>query len=342
MGTYYRWGILGAGIIARKMAEAIHATDGSELLAVGSKSRDRARRFAEEMNVPRAGDYEALLTDPEIDIVYVATTHNFHHANALLALEHGKHVVIEKPITVNAAEARELIDSARRKGLFLMEAMWSRFLPSWVRMRELIRDGAIGDVRLIDVTFGKFAPPQFEKRLNDPALAGGATLDIGVYPISFACYIAGETPVTSSSTARLNPAGVDELAAYQLSFPTGAAAQIATSFNLRMEDRAAVYGTHGYIVFSDFPGGAEFTVCHHGGDNEACREERVSLEQAQNGFVYQVADVTACLDRGLTESAVMPVEESRDIIALIDGMREQWGVRYANDDLEFQDPGGFV
>ncbi|MDA3949163.1 MAG: Gfo/Idh/MocA family oxidoreductase [Spirochaeta sp.] len=331
MSTHYRWGIMGAGIIARKMADALHATERAELLAVGSKSAERARQFAEEMNVPRAGTYDELLRDPEIDIVYVATTHNYHHANALLALEHGKHVVIEKPITVNAAEAQELIDTARVKGLFLMEALWARFVPSWVRMRKLIREGAIGEVRLIDVSFGKFAPPQFQKRLNDPALAGGATLDIGVYPISFCCYLAGEMPVESSSTARLTSAGVDEFAAYQLSFPSGATAQIATSFNLRMTNRATVYGTRGYIEFSDFPRGDAFTVAIHDGDNDALREERITLDQAENGFVYQVAEVTSCLDQGLLESSIMPAEESRDIMALMDRMRTSWGVVYEND-----------
>lgn len=322
---------MGAGIIARKMAGALNASERAELRAIGSKSPERAQRFAAEMNVPRAGTYEELLSDPEIDIIYVATTHNFHYENALLAMEHGKHVLIEKPLTVNAAEAQELIDTARAKGLFLMEALWTRFLPSWVRMRELIREGAIGEVRMIDVTFGKFAPPQFQTRLNDPALAGGATLDLGVYPLSFCCYLTGETPTDSTSTARLNSAGVDELAMYELSFPSGASAQIATSFNLRMSNRATVYGTRGYIDFPGFAGGDAFTVAIHNGDNDALEERRINLDQEENGFVYQVAEVTSCLDRGLRESPIMPVDESRAIIALMDGMRAQWGVVYEND-----------
>ncbi|MFW5643202.1 MAG: Gfo/Idh/MocA family protein [Alkalispirochaeta sp.] len=327
----YRWGIMGAGIIARKMTAALAETENAEAFRVGSKDPERARRFAMETGIPRWGDYRDLVTDPEVDIVYVATTHNFHAENALLAMEHGKHLLIEKPITVNAVEAERLMRTAREKDLFLMEALWTRFLPSWQKMREIVRSGGIGEVRLIDLTFGKFVPPHFEKRLNDPDLAGGASLDLGVYALTFCAWIFGALPDGLRSTARLTPRGVDELATYQLSFPSGGIAQIATGFNLRMSDRATIYGTRGEIEFTGFPGGSSFVLARHDGGNEILGTEEIALEQVENGFRYQVEEVIACLDGGVRESTIMPPSESTGIIALIDGMRREWGMVYPND-----------
>jgi len=331
MKTGYRWGIMGAGIIARKMAAALAETEGTEALRVGSKDAARARHFAEETGIPRWGDYRDLVTDPEVDIIYVATTHNFHAGNALLAMDHGKHLLIEKPITVTGAEADRLVQTAREKDLFLMEALWTRFLPSWRSMKEVVRSGRIGEVRLIDLTFGKFVPSHFEERLNDPDLAGGASLDLGVYALSFCTWIFGSLPDNLRSTARITPRGVDELATYQLSFPSGGVAQVATGFNLRMSDRATIYGTRGEIEFTGFPGGASFVIARHDGGNEILGTEEITLDQVENGFRYQVEEVTACLDRGARESAIMPPTESAAVIALIDGMRREWGVVYPND-----------
>jgi predicted dehydrogenase len=327
----YGWGIMGAGIIARKMAEALGQSDRCELLVIGSKSGERAESFAGEWNIPRYGSYEDLLKDPEIDVVYVATTHNFHYANAKMALEYGKHLLVEKPFTIHAGEADELIEIARSRGLFLMEAIWTRFLPSWMKIRELIQAGLIGEVRFIDIVFGKIIPPQFEKRLNDPALAGCATLDLGIYPISFCSYIMGEIPEKSGSMSHPGRLGVDETAAYQLAFSTGAIAQIGTSFSIRMDDRAVIYGTRGIIDFSGFPGGDRFRIRMHDGKDGALREEELILEQEENGFVYEVEEVLSCLDRGAGESAVIPLQESRDLMELMDGMRHSWGLVYPDE-----------
>jgi dihydrodiol dehydrogenase / D-xylose 1-dehydrogenase (NADP) len=331
MKETYRWGIMGAGIIACKLADALRQNNRSELYFVGSKSRERAQFFAREMAVPRWGSYEELISDPLVDIIYVATTHNFHHANAKMALEAGKHLLVEKPFTVNAREADDLVKIASRKGLFLMEAIWTRFLPSWKSIRELLSEGAIGKVGFFDISFGKFVPPEFEKRLNDPALAGGATLDLGIYPLSFCCYMAREIPDKSTSLCRLSSSGVDELASYQLSFPSGPMAQIGTGYNLWMENRAVIYGSQGAVVFPDFVGGDRFTVRIHKGANEIVSEEAVIVQQHENGFIYQVEEVISSLDRGLTESPVIPLKESRDIMELMDRIRRQWGLSYEND-----------
>ncbi len=327
----YGWGIMGAGIIARKMSDALHQNPRCKLLHVGSKSEERAKSLAGECNIPRYGTYEDLLRDPEIDVVYVATTHNFHYANAKMALENGKHILMEKPFTVNAGQADELIGIARSRGLFLMEAIWTRFLPSWTKIRELLRTDLIGDVRFIDILFGKIVPPEFEKRLNDPALAGGATLDLGIYPLSFCSYIMGEVPEKSASMIHPGKYGVDETAACHLPFSNGAIAQIGTSFNIQMDDRALIYGTRGMIDFPGFPGGDRFRVRLHDGGDGAFREEEFLLKQADNGFIYEVQEVVDCLDRGTGESEVISLKESRDLMELMDGMRYSWGLVYPDE-----------
>jgi len=319
---------MGAGIIARKMAGALERNPRCSLLHIGSKSMERASRFAREMQVPRWGNYGDLLNDEEVDVVYVATTHNFHHETAKLALNHGKHVLLEKPFTVNAGEADELIEIAANKGLFLMEAIWTRFLPSWKKLRALLESGAIGEVRYIDVTFGKFVPPQFEARLKDPKLAGGATLDLGIYPISFCCDMVGEIPVKEKSLCRFSDLGVDELSCYQLDFPSGAVAQVSTSYNLWMEDRAVIYGTKGALILNDFGGGNVIQVLTHNGSNTVENREEIVLSHDENGFVYEVDEVVGCLDQGVPESSVIPLKESRDIMELMDHIRHSFGLVY--------------
>lgn len=331
MKTRYNWGIMGAGIIARKMADALGREKRSMLLSIGSKDPERARAFAEETGCPRHGSYRELLEDPEIDIVYVASTHNFHYESAKAALEKGKHVLVEKAFTVNAQQAKDLAALARSNNCFLMEAMWTRFLPSWREMRRIVQEGEIGKPGFLELNFGKFIPPCFERRLNDPALAGGASLDLGVYALSFVYYLLGEYPETVASHCRKNEEGVDALASYQLSFPSGASAQITVSFDLWTESRAALFGSTGAIIFPGFADGSSFTLLRHDGGNEVLEEEDLDFEQEENGFVYEAAECIDCISAGRLESPIMPLEESVEILRLIDTMREQWGLRYEAD-----------
>lgn len=328
MSVRLRWGIMGAGIIARRMAEAIAVHIDSELLWVSSKDRHRAASLAAELHVPAWGTYEEMLSDDAVDIVYVATTHNFHHSNALAALEHGKHVVVEKPFTVNAVEATQVIELAKQNGLFLMEGMWTRFLPSYHQMRRVIREGCIGDVRYLTIPFGKYADPRYLRRLTEPDLAGGATLDMGIYAISFCCFMLGSRPSTWDSVCRFSPEGVDEQAAYQFVFPSGEIAQVCTSYAVNMERRAALYGTHGYIIFPDFPFGSRFHTCRHNGTNDCIEELTSEADHGSNGFIYELDEVARCVEQGLKESPLIPWEETREIMQLIDSMRAKWGLLY--------------
>lgn len=323
-----RWGILGPGNIANRLADAVAREPGHELGAVASKTFDKARDFAERHGLRAAADYDDLVGDDSLDVIYVATTHNFHHEGARLALEHGRHVLVEKPITVNAAQLRDLIDLARARELFLMEAMWTRFLPTWQTLRDRVASGVIGEVRHIDVSFGGIVPAHYEQRLKDPALAGGVTLDMGVYPIGYACHVLGERPRDTESMIRSSDRGVDEIACYLFRFPGGCLTTISTSFELWMPMRAMIHGTLGAIEHPDFMWKPGFRIHHHGGTGEVADVEEVEVEHEENGFVYQVREVGRCLERGALESEVVALEESFEIMAVMDGMRERWGLRY--------------
>lgn len=322
------WGIIGAGIIAEKMADALHQNKDSELLAVASKSIDRAQNFSEKNNVPIACSYEKIVNNNDIDIIYVATTHNFHFKNAKLALEHGKHVLVEKAFTVNAPEAETLAKIAENRKLFLMEAIWVRFLPSYKLLKKILADSRIGEVKQINVSFGNFVPPMYEKRLTDPYLAGGVTLDMGVYPINFVCYMLGELPSEVKSMTRFNNSGVDEISDYMFKFPSGCMVTINTSFNLGMKRTAMIYGSKGYIEFPEFQSGEKFFINTHNGTNEIKSTEEIVEKNQENGFIYQVEEVVNCIRDGKIESSVIPIKETVDIMKLMDGMRDEWGFRY--------------
>ena len=322
------WGIIGAGIIAEKLADAVRSVEGCRIAAVASKSAQRAEAFAVRNQIETACSYAELVDNPDIDVVYVATTHNYHRENVRLALEHGKSVLVEKPFTVNGSEARDIADLARDRGLFLMEAMWIRFLPSFRRLQEAVAEGRIGEVRQVSVHFGKFVQPQFAARLSDPNLAGGASLDLGCYPISFISGILGERPSEVQSMCRLSDSGVDELDDYSFRYPSGALAQVCTGFQLFMADRALFYGTQGYIDYPDFQGGESFTIHRHDGTNRILASETITAPRHENGFVYQVQEVKHCLASERTESPRMPLSESVALMEVLDRMREDWGLKY--------------
>jgi dihydrodiol dehydrogenase / D-xylose 1-dehydrogenase (NADP) len=322
------WGIIGAGIIAEKMADALNQNKESELLAVASKSPERARIFAKNNNVPQVCTYNEIVNNNDIDIIYVATTHNFHFENAKLALEHGKHVLVEKAFTINAGEAQKLAEIATEKNLFLMEAIWVRFLPSYILLKKLLSEGIIGEVKQINVSFGNFVAPKYEKRLTDPTLAGGVTLDMGIYPISFVCYILSELPSDVKSMTRFSELGVDEISDYMFKFPSGCMSVINTSHKLLMNNTAIIYGSKGYIEFPNFQDGEKFIIKRHDGKSEIESSREIIVKNATNGFIYQVQEIVDCIKTGKLESSIIPVKETIGIMKLMDGMRAEWGFKY--------------
>ncbi|MDB6122904.1 MAG: oxidoreductase domain protein [Pedosphaera sp.] len=318
-----RWGIIGTGAIARKFAEGLTALLDAELVGIGSRSQAKADEFAAQFNVPfRYDSYEALANDPEIDAIYVATPHSLHAENTLLALEAGKPVLCEKPFTINAQQAELVIQTARSKKLLAMEAMWTRFLPMMVRLKEMLAEGTIGEVRTLTADFG-FKAKSEEGRLFDPAFGGGALLDVGVYPISLASMLFG-TPATVTGSAELGSTGVDEQAAMVLTHPGGELALLHTSIRTNTFHEATIVGTEGKIKLQpSWWQGTDMTLFLDDGG-----EELLEFPYTGNGYQFEAAAFMECLLGGKTECAIMPLDETLSIMKTMDGLRAQWGLKY--------------
>ena len=324
MSTPLRWGILAPGSIARQFATGLQALPSAELVAVGSRTLARAEDFAAKFHVPRTyGSYAQLAADPQVDAVYVASPHPFHMEHAILCLEAGKAVLCEKPFTLNFKQARQLVKIARKNKTFLMEAMWTRFIPIMAQVRQWVDNGAVGDVHLVAADFGFRAGFNPEGRLFNPALGGGALLDIGVYTISFAAMILGSDPVYINGIAHLGPSGVDEQAGMLLGYAGGAMANLSTSIRTTTPGEARIVGTEGTIaVDPPFWKSTAATLKNGAG------EKRVELAMEGNGYNYEAAEVARCLRQDELESPLMPLDESLEIMKIMDALRAQWGLKY--------------
>lgn len=322
-----RWGILGPGKIARTFAAALREAQGAELVAVGSRSPERARAFADEFAVPRSwGSYAALAADPEVDAVYVASPHSEHHDHTLLCLAAGKHVLVEKALALNAAQAAAMIAAARHRRLALMEAMWTRFLPLYRRIGALIARGDLGEVRLLQADFGFRAAFDPAGRLFNPALAGGALLDLGVYPVSLSSLLFG-APVSIQAAGNLAPTGVDQEVAAVLHHTGGGLTVLSASLVAETPREAVIVGTRGRLrVLTPWWGGTRMVVQLAGQP-----EETVSLPARGRGDVHQVEAFMDLIRGGRTESPVMPLDESLSIMKTLDEIRRQVGVVYPQE-----------
>jgi len=324
MADTLRWGILGTGAIAHKFATGLTAALGAQLVAVGSRAQESADTFADTFNIPRRhASYEALSADPEVEAIYVSTPHPFHAANSMLCLEAGKAVLCEKPFTINAQEADAVIALARQKRVFLMEAMWTRYLPAIVRLRELIASGVIGEVRMLAADFGFRTGFNEESRLFDLALGGGGLLDVGVYPISLAYMLLG-APAHIASTAHLGATGVDEQAAWLFRYAGGQIAVLSSAIRTNTPQEAYIIGTEATIKISTPWWDANELILTRDGQ---APEVIVPLREG-NGYNYEALEVARCLHAGLLESPLMPLDETRAIMATMDTLRAQWGLKY--------------
>lgn len=320
-----KWGIMGTGTIAQKFTRDLAFVDHAKAVAVGSRSYESALQFAKTHRIAQAyGSYEELVHDPDIDAIYVATPHPFHKQNVLLSLEAGKAVLCEKPMTVNASELKEMMAFAHSRKLFLMEAMWTRFLPAIVKVREWIHEGKIGDVRQVEADFGFCVPYDPQGRLFDPALGGGALLDAGIYPVSFASMILGPHPTKVLSTAHMGDTGVDDEFSAILEYESGQTATLHGAVRLNLQNGAYVFGTKGFIHIPDhFFSANQATLYVDEVATETFLDERESM-----GYNFEAQEVGRCLEKGVTESAVMSLQESLGIMQLLDQIRGQWGLRY--------------
>ncbi|HXF02835.1 MAG TPA: Gfo/Idh/MocA family oxidoreductase [Arthrobacter sp.] len=332
-GRPLRWGVVSTGAIATLVSEDLTRLADAVLQAVSSRNHANAVAFQRRFGFATAyfdGDagagYDQLFADPEVDVVYVATPHGQHYGIARRALEAGKHVLCEKSLTINAREALELTELAADRGLFLMEAVWTRFLPIINRAWEILASGELGEVRWVQADLGFPAVYDPAARLWNPAAGGGALLDLGVYPLTWALGTLG-FPQTVSATGLVNDDGVDAQNAMTLSYGTGAQAQLACSLQAASPRTATVACTGGWLR-SNAPlhHPTELTIEPHLG------EARVeTFPTVGHGYVFELREVTRCIQAGLQQSPTMPWADTVDTMRLFDGVRAQLGVSYAND-----------
>ena len=321
-----RWGVVGPGAIATSFADAMQLTDGGTIVAVASRSAERAAVFGDRYGVPaRYGDYESLAADPEVDVVYVATPQSRHEPDTLSLLRAGKHVLCEKPFALNARQAATMIEEARSRGLFLMEAIWSRFLPAYRSLVEVIGEHRIGEPLLVEADFGFRRPHEPEHRLFDLALGGGGLLDLGIYPLQLCSLVLG-TPEHVVADGVVGETGVDEVVAAVLRHHGGRLGVVKASIRVGMSCTARISGTDGWIdlpAFMHCP--SSLTVTTSAGP------ERIDGSYEGNGLQFEIEEVHRCLAEGSMESRVMPLDETRALAGTLDAIRAQVGVVYPGE-----------
>jgi predicted dehydrogenase len=325
-----RWGILGTGFIAGLQTPDL-VDNGSVVQAVGSRTMASAAEFAARFQIPTShGSYEDLVADPEVDVVYISTPHPFHHENALLALDAGKHVLIEKPFAMNAWQAREIVELAETKGLIALEAMWTRYLPHMVRIRELIRSGALGEVRTVIADHNQNLPKDPAHRLNDPALGGGALLDLGIYPVSFAFDVFG-APTGIRAAASMTETGVDRQTAMIFEYDGGQQAVLHCALDTAGPNQASIIGTEGRIeIPSVWYTPSAFTRY----DADGNVVERFDEPVTGRGMQYQAQEMERLIAAGSIANDILPPRQSIQVMEAMDEVRRQIGLVYASDDKD--------
>jgi predicted dehydrogenase len=323
-----RWGIVGPGRIAEGVAADLALVEGARMVAVGSRSMQRAEAFAARHGIERPyGSYAEVLADPDVDVLYVATPHAQHHAVAVAALDAGKALLVEKSFTATTAGAAEVVDLARQRGIFVMEAMWTRFQPAVVRLRELVADGALGDVRTVQADLGTTREYDPAHRLFNLGLGGGALLDLGVYVVSFAQMLLG-TPDRVVAVGSLFPSGVDAEATLLLDHGDGRSSALVTSVRQVLPGSARVFGTAGWIDVLPRFHHPQTMVLHRAG----AEPETITLPQTGTGYFHELVEVTECLRAGRSESSVMPLADTLAVQTVLGEASDQLGVRHAEDD----------
>lgn len=321
-----RWGVAGPGGIAARFAEGMRLVDDGAIVAVASRSIARADAYGDKFGVAnRYGSYEDLAADPDVDVVYVATPHSRHEHDTLMFVEAGKHILCEKPFALNARQARRMVDAARARGVFLMEAMWSRFLPAYRALGDVLADGRIGELVVVEADFGFRLPVMPEHRLFDPSLGGGALLDLGVYPVQLCSLVLG-TPDRVVADGSIGVTGVDEHVAGVLHHAGGSLGVVKAAIRASLRCTARISGSDGWV---ELPA---FMHCPDAISVGTARGvEHVDAAFDGDGLRFQVGEVHRCITDGRTESDVMPLSETLTIMATLDAMRAQIGVVYPGE-----------
>ena len=329
MSGQFKWGVIGCGLIAPKFFHALENTGEGRVVAAASKSMRRAQKLKKNLGIERVyGSYTEMLETEKLDAVYIANTHAEHYPSAKLCLEHDLPVLIEKAFTRNEAEAEELIDLATEKKLFLMEAMWTRFNPATLKLRELLATGEIGDVKRLKADFCTKMPLCAKtlpwNRMYSPKLAGGAMLDVGIYPLAYAHMIFGRRPDRVSGSADMAWTGVDKTSEYHLDYGQGIRAELTSSFIEERPRDVVITGSKGIIKVPMFPSADKFMITRPGR-----APETITCEAS--GFEHEIREVHRCLREGLIESPLMPLAETLDIIRTADSLRALWGFKYPGE-----------
>lgn len=316
------FGIIGPGNIARKFADAVNRTDDAYIAAAASKNIEKAERFAEEFTIDSFyNDYDAMCKDPNVDVVYISTTNNFHYENILLCIENNKHVICEKPMVMTKSQAIDVFEKAKRNKLFVMEAMWTRFLPSYSKAKELLSNGQIGDIKHINSYFSLFLQYDPKGRLFNKALGGGVLYDLGVYNILAALFFMDEKPSEYTGYARICTEGTDINDTVIMKFPSGATAGFVCGSEIKTPNGMTIYGTKGNIILHE-----KITDCR----KISLAKDDAPLEsfefEYENGFVYQILEVISCINSKKLQSEIMPWQATIDCIEIIEGLLKKWGL----------------
>ncbi|MEO0565455.1 MAG: Gfo/Idh/MocA family oxidoreductase [Chloroflexota bacterium] len=322
--TTLNWGILATGGIATNMAQALNFIPQANLVAVASRSIDRAQQFADRWNIPYAyGSYEELVANPDIDVVYIGTPHPAHMDNILMSLNAGKHVLCEKPLTLNAAQAERCIAAAKANDRFLMEAVWMRFIPAIVKLRQLIAEGAIGDILMIHAHINMALSSNPRDRVLNPVLGGGALLDVGIYPLNFTTMLLG-FPESYDAHVRLGETGVDTQETMLLRYPDGVAALLSAGVTADLPNDAVIKGSKGYIVVhEEFWNPRKLTVKQQNAEPDV-----IHLPYDSTGLNYEAVAVCEDIFAGRHDNAIMPLETTLKLLQMMDDLRGRWGVTY--------------
>jgi dihydrodiol dehydrogenase / D-xylose 1-dehydrogenase (NADP) len=320
-----KFGVMGAGNIANKFCEAAKGI-GVNLYAVASRDIEKAEAFKNRNGIEKAyGSYTSMLEDPLVDCVYIATPHGLHYEHMMLALEHGKHILCEKAFTLNEKQAKVVLDKAHTKDCFVMEALWTRFLPAIRDVQALVLDGIIGDVIKVEANFGFKASKDDDSRLFAPHLGGGALLDIGIYPLTFADLFLG-TPQKIESTVVYYHTGVDLSSEITLSYPN-ATAHLKFSFDHNLPIESFIRGTNGYIHMPMFIGAEHALIYNQNGT----LIKEIKHPHDVNGMEYEILEVIKCIANGRKESYIMPHEKTLSLLNQMDQLRKQWNLIYPQE-----------
>lgn len=318
-----KFAILAPGGIAHKMAQAVAGLPQVERYAVASRDYGRAKEFADLWKFEKAySSYEEMLEDPQVELVYVATPHSHHYEYAKMCLEHGKHVLVEKAFTVNAVQAEELIELSHEKGLLLAEAIWTRYMPSRKMIDDLIASGVIGEVTSLTANLGYVLP--HVERMQNPVLAGGALLDLGVYPINFALMAFHEEVKKVTSAAVMSPKGIDWCNSITLTFESGKMAVLHSNMLALTDRKGVIHGDKGYIEVQNINNCEEIRVF----DLERHMTARYTVPEQINGYEYEVLSCIKAIQEGKVECEEMPHSEILRVMRLMDSIRADWDMKF--------------